>query len=125
MADIYFYEKNKNYKGKHSYDSPVIGKSLLAFYNANFILDVLRIHKPVAEYVYISEYDFILILRLLENWRECFNTLDFSNLPDYKWEGREVYHPITKKKLDEYISNMEKILKKFDWKNLEMTGKIC
>ena len=54
----------------------------------------------------------------------CFDTLNFSELPDYKWEGKEVYHPSIKSNLDKYISIMEEILKDFDWKHLEMTANI-
>ena len=125
MNVVDFYVKNKNYKGNCPYDSPVIGKCLFAFYDADFILDALRIHNTAIEWKHISEDDFVTILHLLENWRKCFDTLDFSKLPDYKWESREVYHPAIKSKLDDYISDMEKILKDFDWENLEMTAKIC
>lgn len=124
MKDIYFYVKNKNYKKDRPYDSPTIGKMLLCFLDANFVLEALRIKKPV-EWLYVSENDFVAILHILENWRKSFDTLDFSNLPDYEWGGKEVYHPSIKSQLDSYISDMEKILKDFDWKHLEMTAKIC
>ena len=124
MNDIYFYVKNKNYKGKCPYDSPLIGNPIFCFFCVDFVLEALRIHKPI-EWKHISEDDFVSILHILENWRKCFDTLDFSKLPDYKWEGKEVYHPSIKSKLDDYISEMKKILKDFDWENLEMTAKIC
>ena len=72
----------------------------------------------------VSEDDFVSILHILEKWRMCFDTLNFSELPDYKWEGKEVYHPSIKSNLDKYISIMEEILKDFDWKHLEMTANI-
>lgn len=102
-----FYVKNK------------IENPLLTFVDADFILEALRIHKPF-EHLYVSEDKFISILRILVDWRECFDTLDFSKLPNYKWGTKEIYDPSLKSILDDYISNMEKILANFNWKKSEM-----
>ena len=123
MKEIYFYVKNKNYKKGRRYDSPIIGNALLIFFNADFILEALKI-KNFVGWMHVSEDDFVSILHILEKWRMCFDTLNFSELPDYKWEGKEVYHPSIKSNLDKYISIMEEILKDFDWKHLEMTANI-
>ena len=112
MKEIYFYVKNKNYKEGRRYDSPIIGNALLIFFNADFILEALKI-KNFVGWMYVSEDDFVSILHILEKWRKCFDTLNFSELPDYKWVKREGYTDKEINEFEEFLAHNAHLLYKY------------